>query len=90
MNRKQFLKTINELQGDDKNLFILSCGLMNNNNIQSVDDLQKTLGIVFTQDETVTMNKYMFKVSTICRITGENLFSYLSDEYVKLMKQKIR
>jgi hypothetical protein len=85
MNKTQFLKKMNQLQGDERNLFILSCGLMNNSKIQSVNDIERTLGITFSKDEVVSMNKYMFTVSTICKMTGTDLFDYLSDEYCKLM-----
>jgi hypothetical protein len=85
MTKTQFLKTMNQLQGDERNLFILSCGLMNNSKIQSVNDIERTLGITLSKDEVVSMNKYMFTVSTICKMTGTDLFEYLSDEYCKLM-----
>ena len=88
MNKKYFLRKVSELSGDVRNLFILSSGLMNNNSIKSVNDLVETLGINFTSDEVVSMNKYMYYVSLRCRITGENLFEYLSDEYVRLMLKK--
>jgi hypothetical protein len=77
MNKKDFLRKVSELSGDERNLFILSSGLMNNNSIKSVNDLVETLGINFTSDEVVSMNKYMYYVSLRCRITGENLFEYL-------------
>jgi hypothetical protein len=88
MNKKKFLRKVSELSGDERNLFILSSGLMNNNSIKSVNDLVETLGITFTSDEVVSMNKYMYYVSLRCRITGENLFEYLADEYVRLMLKK--
>ena len=85
MNKIQFQKKMSELQGDDRNLFILSCGFMNNNKIQTVNDLQKTLGLTYNEDEVVSMNKYMFTISTICKITGVDLYNYLTEEYLKLM-----
>jgi hypothetical protein len=87
MKRKDFIKKMNLLSGDDRNTFILCCGLMNNNNIESVNDLMNTLNIKLNENEVISMNKYMFKTSFICEITGENLFDYLSNEYFNLFKK---
>jgi hypothetical protein len=87
MKRKDFIKKMNLLSGDDRNTFILCCGLMNNNNIESVNDLMKTLNIKLDENEVISMNKYMFRMKLFCDITGENLFEYLSDEYLNLFKK---
>lgn len=87
MKRKDFIKKMNLLSGDDRNTFILCCGLMNNNNIQSVNDLMKTLNIKLKKNEVISMNKYMFRITFLCKLTGENLFKYLSNEYFNLFKK---
>lgn len=83
MKKEKFIKTMKKLSGDDKNIFILSCGLMNNN-IQSVKDLENTLDIKLSENEVISMNKFMFKVNFLCKINNYNLYDYLSNEYFNL------
>lgn len=90
MNKKQFLKKMNEFTGDDKNLFILCCGLMNNNKIQSVNDIEQTLGLKFKEDEIISLNKYMFSVTTYCKWNKVNMVDYLTDEYFNLMTKVLK
>ena len=87
MKRKDFIKKMNLLSGDDRNTFILCCGLMNNNHIESVNDLMKTLNIKLDENEVISMNKYMLRMKLFCDITGENKFNFLSDEYFNLFKK---
>jgi len=89
MNRSQFLKKMKGLNGDNRNLFILCCGLFNNS-IQSVNDLEKTLNIKFNKEETISMNKYMFRVSMHCKFNNINLYEYLSDEYLKFTINELK